>query len=85
MTHCSDYTVVLSTDKLITDSGLYSSEITEATTDVFEGTKIRITDFFGISGSGRIWLFSIAIISAVLCGFILFLPSFQRKDDFDIL
>ncbi|MBQ9590482.1 MAG: hypothetical protein IJR29_09885 [Butyrivibrio sp.] len=85
MTHCSDYTVVLSTDKLITDSGLYSSEITEATTDVFEGTKIRITDFFGISGSGRIWLFSIAIISAVLSGFILFLPSFQRKDDFDIL
>ena len=85
MTHCSDYTVVLSNDKLITDSGLYSSEITEATTDVFEGTKIRIADFFGISGSGRIWLFSIAIISAVLSGFILFLPSFQRKDDFDIL
>ncbi len=85
LTHCSDYTVVISPEPMLATGTSVSTVTTETLTadEILDGTKIRLTDLFGINQSGRIWLFVIALISAGLCIAILFLPSFQQDRGFD--
>ena len=83
MDHCSDYTIVITPDKLLSDAEIsYGVTTTNTLTadDIFDGTKIRLVDLFGISGKGRIWLFVIAAISAALCAAILYLPGLQKEE-----
>ncbi|WP_034452951.1 hypothetical protein [Butyrivibrio sp. AE2032] len=85
LTHCSDYTVVISPEPMLATGTSVSTVTTETLTadEILDGTKIRLTDLFGINQSGRIWLFVIALISAGLCIAILFLPSFQQDRGLD--
>ena len=48
--------------------------------EVFDGTRIRLVDLFGVSGKDRIWLFVIAAISAALCIAILYFPGLQKEE-----
>ncbi|MBO6197340.1 MAG: hypothetical protein J6O03_07645 [Butyrivibrio sp.] len=83
MTHCSDYTIVITPEKLLSDSEV-SYSVTRSDTltseEIFDGTKIRLADLFGVSGGGRIWLFVIAAISAALCVAILYFPGLQKEE-----
>ena len=81
--HCSDYTIIITPDRLLSPAELsYGVTTTDTLTteDIFDGTKIRLVDLFGISGKGRIWLFVIAAVSAALCAAILYMPGFQRNE-----
>ena len=40
----------------------------------------RLTDFAGSKASVRMWLFMIAIISAVMCGLILYMPGLKDEE-----
>ena len=83
LNHCSDYTIIITPDRLLSPAELsYGVTTTDTLTkeDIFDGTKIRLVDLFGISGKGRIWLFVIAAVSAALCAAILYMPGFQRNE-----
>ena len=43
-------------------------------------STIRMTDFIGSKASVRIWLFIIAIISAAMCGLILYMPGLKMEE-----
>ena len=85
LTHCSDYTVVITPEKVLSaDEVGYAVgtavQSTGSSTGSGSGAQIRLIDLFGISPVGRIWLFMISVICAGLCVAILYLPNFQRQE-----
>jgi hypothetical protein len=83
ITDFADYTVVISPEKALLATETAVSEGVIEDEDLTRGGMIRLTDIFGQRGGAPIWLFVIAIISAGLCIAILYMPTFQAKDDDD--
>lgn len=84
LTHASDYTVVISPEKILAPAEV-TAQFGELTQPVEEEAKsssmIRLTDIFKFRGSVRIWLFFIAFLSAAFCVAILFMPQLQNRND----
>ncbi|MCR4597295.1 MAG: hypothetical protein K5673_10985 [Lachnospiraceae bacterium] len=86
--HASDYTIVLRADEMLTgaaetdaDAGKSAATFEETAADSASGAYVfSMSDAVGNSASVRIWLFAVAIISALLCGAILFMPGLQRPE-----
>jgi hypothetical protein len=90
LTHASDYTVVITPERILTaaDEEGAASTLTDedetTATQYLDSARLRLTDLFRIKGSMRIWLFVVALMSAAICVIILFLPSLQlgNRDNF---
>ncbi len=86
--HASDYTIVLRADEMLTgaaetdaDAAKTVAAFEETADDSVSGAYVfSMSDAVGNSASVRIWLFAVAIISALLCGAILFMPGLQRPE-----
>ncbi|MCR5594714.1 MAG: hypothetical protein K6G12_02595 [Lachnospiraceae bacterium] len=96
--HASDYTIVIRPDEMLVGTGTtVNAGTAEAEALTAEGSSVTlaeagsvstpstfaVTDMVGQKASVRIWLFAVAIISAALCGFILFMPGFKLQESYD--
>ena len=88
--HASDYTIVLRADEMMTGGAAPDADIQAADAAALTGadpsaldvaySTFSMNDAVGSRASVRIWLFAVAIISALLCGAILFMPGLQRPE-----
>ncbi len=86
--HASDYTIVLRADEMMTgtaetdeDAAKTAATFDETSDESTSGSYVfSMSDAVGSSASVRIWLFAVAIISALLCGAILFMPGLQLRE-----
>ncbi|MBR6390709.1 MAG: hypothetical protein IKS16_05135 [Lachnospiraceae bacterium] len=88
--HASDYTIVLRADEMMTGGAAPDADVQAADAAALTGadpsapdvaySTFTMNDAVGSRASVRIWLFAVAIISALLCGAILFMPGLQRPE-----
>lgn len=90
LTHASDYTVVITPERILTaadveatSATLVGTEDSSQSSQYLDGARLRLTDIFRVRGSMRIWLFIVALLSATICLIILYLPALQlgNRDD----
>gem|GEM_PF-6041095 len=79
--HASDYSIVIRPEEMLMGSaGSTEADTQEQIIGMDAYSTIRLSDAVGSAASVRIWLFSIAVISALLCGAILFIPGLQNPE-----
>ncbi len=90
LSHCSDYTVIVSPVSLVDKPNMNLDENTliktveyEIKDNTIKSKSVRLTDTLAVGSFGRVWLFVIAILCAALCVAILMIPSFKKDDSFD--
>ncbi|MBP5413775.1 MAG: hypothetical protein ILN61_00840, partial [Lachnospiraceae bacterium] len=83
LVHASDYSIVIRSEEMLTtgsDKNNTALALTQASENKNAHSVLRLTDFAGSRASVRMWLFLIAIISAVMCGLILYMPGLKTED-----
>ena len=90
LTHASDYTVVITPERILTaaetdatTATLVGTETQSESEKYLDGARLRLTDLFRVRGSMRIWLFIISLLSAAICLIILYLPALQLRNQND--
>lgn len=88
LTHASDYTVVISPERILTAAEADATTATlvgtqESEAQYLDGARLRLTDIFRVRGSMRVWLFVVALLSATACLIILYLPAMQLRNQND--
>jgi len=82
--HASDYSIVIRGEEMMTVGTAKSNNALEGEDTNVDNTSayktFRLTDFAGSRASVRMWLFMIAIISAVMCGLILYMPGLKDEE-----
>lgn len=82
--HASDYSIVIRGEEMTTVGTAKSNNAFEGEDTSVDNTSayktFRLTDFAGSRASVRMWLFMIAIISAVMCGLILYMPGLKDEE-----
>ena len=82
--HASDYTIVIRSEEMMTAQAVKTDKTLDGTNTYDDNTSayktFKLTDFAGSRASVRMWLFMIAIISAVMCGLILYMPGLKDEE-----
>ncbi len=86
--HASDYAVIVRSQEVLASSGSEGAELMDRVISgsaemapVASGyTTISMSQVTSNNGNVRIWLFAIAIISAMMCAVILFMPGLQMPE-----